>query len=94
MSPILPIYLDHSATTKPLPAAIDCYIRDMSSAFANPASAHRLGQAAEKSLLAAKEAIAANLGCRRDQLILTSGGSESINHALKGTLWALSLIHI
>lgn len=56
--------------------------------FANPSSAHRLGQAAEKKLTDSKQKIAALLGCHKNELLLTSGGSESINLAIKGYLAA------
>lgn len=52
--------------------------------FANPSSGHRLGQDAQKRLNSAKECLARVLECRPDEIIITSGGSESINTALKG----------
>lgn len=54
----------------------------------NPASTHAHGQRASDQLEAARERIAQALGCDPAEVILTSGGTESINLALKGIYWA------
>ena len=54
----------------------------------NPASMHADGQSASERLEGARERIASALGCERAELVLTSGGTESINLALKGMFWA------
>lgn len=54
----------------------------------NPASTHGHGQAARERLESARERIAAGLGADAAETILTSGGTESINLALKGMYWA------
>ena len=81
---ILPIYLDHSATAEPWPDVLDYFASQLRKSFANPSSMHRLGRQAEKSLDDSCQQLAAALGCQHDELILTSGGSESINLAIKG----------
>lgn len=58
--------------------------------YANPASPHRAGLAAEASLDASRTRIARQLGCEPRELVLTSGGTEAINLALKGTFWTRS----
>ncbi len=78
------IYLDHSATTWPSDQTIAEYARDLSLFSANPASLHRPGQKAARLVRDAKISLARSMGCRPDEVILTSGGSESINMALKG----------
>lgn len=80
----LPIYLDHSASTEPWPAVLEHFASQLKASFANPSSMHRLGRQAEKSLDDSRQQMAVSLGCHRDELILTSGGSESINLAIKG----------
>lgn len=80
----MPIYLDHSATARVWPEVISKLASDLEQFYANPASVHRLGQAAEKLLNDSRQQIAAVLGCHKNELILTSGGSESINLAIKG----------
>lgn len=54
----------------------------------NPASTHQHGQMASESLETARDRIAAALGCDRAEVILTGGGTESINLAIKGMFWA------
>ncbi len=78
------VYLDHSATTPPLSEVVDFYVDRLLRDFANPSSAHRLGQTAKKSLDQSRARIARVLECRPDEIVFTSGGSESINTALKG----------
>lgn len=83
------IYLDHNSTTPIDPAVADamadCYRRG----YVNPASQHRLGQVARKQLESCRSNIVRLLdgvhaGMQTDQLILTSGGTESNNLALIG----------
>lgn len=81
------VYLDHAATTPMLPAAVEA----MTAAFAlggNPSSLHGSGRAARRRLEEARESIAADLGARPSEVILTSGGTESDNLAVKGIFWA------
>lgn len=81
------VYLDHAATTPMLPVAVEA----MTAAFAlggNPSSLHGSGRAARRRLEEARESIAADLGARPSEVILTSGGTESDNLAVKGIFWA------
>lgn len=78
------IYLDHTATTPPLAEVVERYRDLMLEDYANPSSAHRLGQQSLKTLNGARDRLAKVLDCRPDEIIFTSGGSESINSALKG----------
>ncbi len=82
------IYLDHSATTWPSEKTIADYARDLHQVAANPASLHRLGQQAARLVQDSKASLARSLGCQTSEVILTSGGSESINMGLKGTVAA------
>ena len=82
------IYLDHSATTRVWPEVIKGLTESLAFQFANPSSIHRLGQSANKLLNNSKKQIAELLGCQKNELTLTSGGSESINLAIKGYLAA------
>lgn len=54
----------------------------------NPASTHQHGQIASETLETARDRIASALGCDRAEAILTGGGTESINLAIKGMFWA------
>lgn len=80
------VYLDNAATTPMLPEAIDAYT-DAMRQVGNPASIHSQGQSAKRMLEEAREVIATSLGCDPIEVILTSGGTESINLAVKGIYW-------
>ncbi len=84
------IYLDHNATTPPLPEVLEAMAECEREAPANPASQHRAGRKARQRLEDAREGIAEILGARPgtpgDQLIFTSGGTEANNLALFGLL--------
>ncbi|GAB4473329.1 MAG: cysteine desulfurase NifS [Anaerolineales bacterium] len=78
------IYLDYAATTpmaEEVVAAMLPYFRDE---FGNPSSIHRFGQHAEAALEEARAVIAAHLNCSVEEVIFTSGGTESDNLALRG----------
>lgn len=79
-----PIYLDNNATTRPLPEVIEAMDRAWRDAFANPGSRHAAGRAARRVLEASRETIARVLDAEPDEVVFTSGGTESINAALFG----------
>lgn len=80
-------YLDHAATS-PMPVEVRSAYLDALGLVGNPASTHGDGQAALERLESARERIGARLGAERVEVILTSGGTESINIAVKGIFWA------
>lgn len=82
------IYLDHTATMIPERELLEYYIECALKYPANPASIHSAGFAARKAQAAAINQLAKSFDCRPEELIITSGGSESINMALKGGLAA------
>ncbi|SMF26771.1 cysteine desulfurase [Tistlia consotensis] len=82
------IYLDHNASTPIDPkvaAAMRPYLEE---AFGNPSSGHWASLPAKDALERARGKVAAMLGCRSDEIVFTSGGSEANNLALKGTFFA------
>ncbi|TWT85206.1 Cysteine desulfurase [Posidoniimonas polymericola] len=86
-----PIYLDHNATTAPLPAVTQAVADALAAGYANASSQHEPGRRARRVVEQARGAIAAALGARTagitpDELLLTSGGTESNNHALQALL--------
>ncbi|MCX7522150.1 cysteine desulfurase family protein [Microbacterium sp. STN6] len=81
------VYLDHAATTPMLPESIEAYARAMA-LVGNPSSIHSQGQQARRMLEEARERVAATLGCDAIEVVFTSGGTESINLAVKGLYWA------
>ncbi|MEK0446948.1 MAG: hypothetical protein RLZZ399_2269 [Verrucomicrobiota bacterium] len=76
------LYFDHNATAPLSPAARDAWLEAHARFPANPASAHRLGQRAERALEEARETLAALLAARPETVIWTSGATESANAAL------------
>ncbi|MEK7189021.1 MAG: cysteine desulfurase family protein [Patescibacteria group bacterium] len=78
------IYLDHAATT-PLDRAVFFAMRPYTSReFANPSSIHASGHVAKKAVMLARRKVAAVFGCNPDEIVFTSGGTESNNLALLG----------
>lgn len=82
-----PAYLDHAATSPMGEAVLEAYTRALRE-VGNPASTHGHGQRALEALEAARERIALGIGCEAAEVVLTTGGTESINLALKGAYWA------
>lgn len=80
-------YLDHAATS-PMPREVREAYLDALGVVGNPASTHQHGQLASETLETARDRIASALGCDRAETILTGGGTESINLAIKGMYWA------
>ena len=83
------IYLDHNSTSPILPEVAQVISDSHAQQFVNPASQHRLGQAARRKIEDLRTSIANMLGAQcdgmqTDQLIFTSGGTESNNLALMG----------
>lgn len=83
------VYLDHAATTPILPEAKAAFIEALE-ILGNPSSIHSTGQNAKRLLEEAREQLAASLGCDPIEVIFTSGGTESVNLALKGLYWSRS----
>lgn len=82
------IYLDYAATTPVDERVLAKMMPFFREAYGNPSSIHRLGQKAESAVDEAREKVALVLGCRPDEVIFTSGGSEADNLALRGAMMA------
>ncbi|WP_029450912.1 cysteine desulfurase family protein [Clostridium algidicarnis] len=78
------IYLDNSATTKPYDEVTQILVSTMKEVYGNPSSSHKLGVMAEKKLNEARDTISHTINCSKEEIIFTSGGSESNNLAIKG----------
>ncbi|MBC8241531.1 MAG: cysteine desulfurase [Alphaproteobacteria bacterium] len=78
------VYIDHNATTPPLPEVIDAVCGAMGLIGANPSSIHANGRAARKLIDDAREAVAALVGAVPEEVIFTSGGSEANNAVIMG----------
>lgn len=83
-----PVYLDYNATTPLDPRVIEAMRPYLENHFGNPSSTHWYGVRAKKAVEEARKRVAALLGCRTEEVIFTSGGSESNNFAIKGAAYA------
>ena len=84
-----PVYLDYNATTpieKEVAEAMMPYLREH---FGNPSSSHYYGVRTKKAVDEARHQVAEFLGCNHDEIIFTSGGTESNNYAVKGAAFYL-----
>ena len=79
-----PIYLDYNATTPVDPRVLDDMLPFLKDKFGNPSSSHIYGQNAKKAIEKAREQVANLLRAQTKEIIFTSGGSESNNHAIIG----------
>lgn len=81
-----PIYLDCNGTTPHDPEVIDAMRPFLEAEFGNPSSSHWYGIAPRRAVEAARAQVAAALNCDPSEIIFTSGGTESNNHAIKGAV--------
>ncbi|MFF8829956.1 cysteine desulfurase family protein [Streptomyces sp. NPDC015131] len=80
-------YLDHAATTPMLPEAIEAMTAQLA-VTGNASSLHAAGRRARRTVEEARETLADALGARPSEVVLTSGGTEADNLAVKGLYWA------
>ena len=79
-----PIYLDYNGTTPNDPEVIAAMRPFMETEFGNPSSFHWYGIAPRRAVETARVQVASALNCDPEEIIFTSGGTESNNHAIKG----------
>jgi cysteine desulfurase len=87
------IYLDYNATTPVDPAVLEAMLPFFSADFGNAASIHTSGQKARSAVETAREQVAALIKARPQEIIFTSGGTESDNQALFGMFDPASYAH-
>ena len=80
------IYLDHNASTPVAPEVAAVMRPLLDDHFGNPSSGHWAGQPAREAVETARAQIAQLLGCRTDEVVLTSGGSEANNQVIKSVM--------
>ena len=88
MATMRPIYLDYNASTPLAPEVAEVMRGLMDGGFGNPSSTHWAGAPARAVVEGARARVAALLGCTPQEIVFTSGGSESNNFALKGAFFA------
>lgn len=79
------IYADHAATTQLCDAAWEAMIPFLHEEFGNPSSLHSFARAPREAVFAARATIAACIGADPEEIVFTSGGTESDNWVIKGT---------
>jgi cysteine desulfurase len=88
------VYLDHNASTPVHPEVVAEMLPYLTERFGNPSSVHGFGREAREGLDLARERVARLLEVRPDEIVFTSGGTESDNFALKGLAGARGKGHI
>ena len=83
------VYADNAATTKIHPQVLESMMPYLTEHFGNPSSLYKIGTAAQKAVETARSEIAAILGAKSNEIYFTSGGSESDNWAIAGTMRTL-----
>lgn len=81
------IYLDHSATTHVDTRVLEAMLPYFTEKFGNASSLHSFGQEAAEALALSREQVSAALGANPQEIIFTSGGTESDNMAIKGAAY-------
>jgi cysteine desulfurase len=84
------IYLDSISATPLHPEVRKVMIEYLEKGFGNPISQHRVGDEASGALEAARAEVAALINASPQEIVFTSGGTESINHAIKGVAFAMA----
>src|SRR3989339_1905952 len=82
------IYLDFNASTPSCPEAVEAMRPFLSDHYGNPSSLHWAGMPAKDAVEKARGQVAGLIGCDPTEVVFTSGGSESNNHAIKGVFFA------
>ncbi len=85
------VYLDHAATTPLHPQAFAAMLPYLQDSFGNPSATYAMAKDAADAVARARESVAAILGCRHLEVVFTSGGTESINTAIKGVAFQQKL---
>ncbi|MGB5986863.1 MAG: cysteine desulfurase family protein, partial [Desulfobacterales bacterium] len=83
------VNLDHISTNQLLPEVKEVMIKAIGDDLANPSSMHQRGEQAAVALGTARESVTALINAKVPrEVVFTSGGTEAVNHAIKGTAWA------
>jgi cysteine desulfurase len=88
------VYLDHNASTPVHPDVVAEMVPYFGEVFGNPSSVHGFGRAAREAIDVARDRVAAFLGTRPEEIVFTSGGTESDNFGVKGLAWARGRGHL
>src|SRR5687767_13067201 len=81
------VYLDNNATTRPAPEVVAAMLPFLTEFYGNPSTVHRFGQRGRQAVDEARGQVARLVGCAESELLLTGGGTEAVNTAVRG-IWA------
>ena len=79
------IYLDHNVTTPAAPEVLEAMLPYLTQQYGNPSSDHLLGHRVHEAVEEAREQVASLIGAAPDEIVFTSGGTESNNLAIRGS---------
>ncbi len=82
------IYLDNAATTPTDPRVVQAMLPYFTEVYGNPSSLHAFGQGAKHAIEEARHIVAAFIGAKPEEIVFTSGGTESNNFTIKGVAFA------
>ena len=82
------IYLDNAATTPTAARVLEAMLPFFSQMYGNPSSLHAFGQEAKHAIEEARYIVAQFIGAEQEEIVFTSGGTESNNSAIKGVAYA------
>ncbi len=88
------VYLDNNATTRVAPEVFEAMVPFLTDLYGNPSSVYSFGADVAKAIAAARERVAALLGCEPDEILFTSCGTESDNTAINAALRTTGRRHI
>src|SRR5256712_11396063 len=88
------VYLDHNASTPVHPEVLAEMLPYFAEVYGNPSSIHAFGRAAREGMDLARERVARFLKVSSQEIVFTSGGTESDNFAVKGLAWARGKGHL
>jgi len=88
------IYFDNNATTRIAPEVFESMVPYLTESYGNPSSAYRFGARVREALGAARERVAALIGCAPDEIVFTGCGTESDNAALESALRTSGRTHV
>jgi len=81
------IYLDYSASTPTDPRVVEAMMPYFTEVYGNASSIHSAGRKAEQAIETARQKVAKIFNCKPNEIVFTSGGSESDNLAVRGAAW-------
>jgi cysteine sulfinate desulfinase/cysteine desulfurase-like protein len=88
------IYLDYNATTPIPPEVADAMIPFLREHFGNPSSSHPYGIATKQAIENARQQVAGLIQCSPEEIVFTSGGTESNNYAIRALCWLAGIKEI